>query len=116
MTHTPYIQFHPTDNPTHLSKVGNWVITFISDPDAQNTQLAITNVIPRQIQNELQVRKFIIENTQENQIWSIQEIECFDSALNQSLKLDLRSAQSEQFIQQLLAEFRRYDVEVSYIH
>ena len=51
MTHTPYIQFHPTDNPTHLSKVGNWIITFISDPDAQNTQLAITNVIPRQIQN-----------------------------------------------------------------
>lgn len=71
MVQTPYIQFHPSDNPTRLSKVGNWVITFISDHNAENTQLAITNVIPRQIQNELQVRKFIIENNQDAQIWSI---------------------------------------------
>lgn len=114
MTHTRYIQFHPADDPKHLSKVGNWVITFLSSPDADKTQLAITNVIPRQILDHLQARRFVIEDINDNQIWYVQSIECFDSAINQTLELNLDSQQAEQFIQQLLLEFGRYDVEVNF--
>lgn len=110
-----YIQFHPADNPTRLSKVGNWVITFLTNPNSEKTQLAITNVIPRQMQDELQARRFIIENTLRINTWSILLIECFDSTLNQTFELELGSRQAKQFIQQLLSEFDRYDVEVVFI-
>lgn len=114
MMHTRYIQFHPADDPKHLSKVGNWVITFLSSPDADKTQLAITNVIPRRILDHLQARRFVIENTNDSQTWCVQAIECFDSAINHTFELNLDSQQAEQFIQQLLLEFGRYDVEVTF--
>ncbi|RZG75786.1 hypothetical protein [Acinetobacter sp. WCHAc060025] len=114
MTHTRYIQFHPADDPTQLSKIGNWVITFLSDQHSNKTQLAITNVIPCQILETLQPRRFVIENMQTTQNWSIQSIECFDSTLNKTFELELDSYQAIQFIQQLLSEFERYDVEAVY--
>ena len=115
MTHAPYIQFHPADDPTQLSKIGNWVITFLTDQHSNKTQLAITNVIPCQIQETLQPRRFVIENMEMAQNWSILSIECFDSTLNQTSKLNLDSRQAQQLIQQLLSEFERYDVEALYI-
>ncbi len=110
-----YIQFHPADDPTHLSKVGNWVITFLTDQNSEKTQLSITNIIPRQIQDELQPRRFILENTLTINTWSIQLIECFNSTLNQTFELELGSQHARQFIQQLLFEFDRYDVEATFI-
>ena len=115
MTNIPYIQFHPADDPTHLNKVGNWVITFLTDQHSNQTQLAISNVIPRQIQETLQPRRFVIENMQTTQNWLIRSVECFDSTLNKTFELELGSYQAKQCIQHLLTEFGRYDVEATYI-
>lgn len=115
MAKTTYIQFHPADDPTHLNKIGNWIITFVTDQTTEKTQLAITNVIPRQVQADLQARRFVIENIETTHNWSIQSIECFNSALNQTTELELNTPQAKQFIQQLLSEFERYDVEATYI-
>lgn len=112
MSSVQSIQFHPADHPTHLSKVGNWVITFLTAQNDDMTQLAITNVIPRQVQDALQARKFIIEDTQIPEIWTIKSIECFDALNNHSFDLDLNSDQALLFIKQLLSEFKRYDVDV----
>ena len=43
-------EFDEFDNPMHLSKVGNWVFTFLSPQNQlDHIQLAMTNVIPRSI-------------------------------------------------------------------
>ena len=50
-----FFAFDAYDNPMQLSKVGNWVITFLSPKDQESQiQLAITNLLPRQISAHLQ--------------------------------------------------------------
>ena len=75
-----YLEFDAFDNPMQLSKVGNWVITFVSAADElEHIQLAITYVLPRQISDALQPRRILIEKTAYGHQWLISMIVCFDS-------------------------------------
>lgn len=111
-----YLQFEPFDNPMQLSKVGNWVITFLSPKDElKQIQLAITHVIPRQVSAQLQPRRIIIHSTEHEQHWLIQAIECFDSTRNQEIILNAADETAQQMLRSILQEFHKYDVDVSLI-
>lgn len=63
-----FLEFDAYDNPMQLSKVGNWVITFLSPKDQEHQiQLAITNVLPRQISAQLQPRRIVIQQSADAQ-------------------------------------------------
>ncbi|ATO20038.1 hypothetical protein BS636_10410 [Acinetobacter sp. LoGeW2-3] len=108
-----YLEFDAFDNPMQLSKVGNWVITFISAADDDHIQLAITYVLPRQISDALQPRRVLIEKTFHEHQWLIQTIECFDSQSNQEVQIAPSDELGQQTLQQILEEFGRYDVNVT---
>ncbi|KGT46335.1 hypothetical protein GW12_26210 [Acinetobacter sp. HR7] len=111
-----YLEFDAFDNPMQLSKVGNWVITFVSAADElENVQLAITYVLPRQMSDELQPRRVLIHKTENEQQWLIQYIECFDSQNNKEVQLPPSDELAQQTLQQILDEFDRYDVNVQLI-
>ena len=107
-----YLQFSPNDNPMHLTKVGNWVFTFLSDPSATWVKLAITSVIPRQQHTALQARRWIIEQTADAHIWQLQHLECYDAALQSDIYLDLNHTVALENIEQFIFECGKYDVEL----
>ena len=110
----PAFVFAPYDNPMHLSKVGNWVITFVSDVQAVQTTLALTYVIPRQQLEEIQPRRVLIQQslTQEH-LWTIQSIEYYNANTQQDHLLDLDSTLTEKILKEILQEFQKYDVEMT---
>jgi len=109
------LEFDPLDNPMYLKKVGNWVLTFLHAHDqVEKIQLAITNVIPRQADGSLQPRRIIIEQADQEHQWQINHIECFDSLENKEVLLNASEQTGGSIIQDLLSEFRKYDVEVMF--
>ena len=99
----------------HLSKVGNWIITFLSPKEElTHIQLAITHVLPRQICDYLQPRRLMMRSGPAAHYWEIESIECFDSRLNQDITLQLESAQAQQLIRTILQDFDRYGVNVNF--
>lgn len=111
----PVLAFDPLDNPMHLKKVGNWVITFISlDNQDSEIQLAITHVMPRQAINTLQPRRIIIKQTSDITQWNIKHIECFDGRLNQEVVLEASDSNAQHMIQNFILDLRKYDVEVKF--
>ena len=112
----PLLAFDPFDNPMHLSKVGNWVITFISPQDqVDNIQLAITYVLPRHISDELQARRIVISQTQDENRWRVEQIECYNSQLSSDQCIDLNSNLAQDILKALIGEFNKYDVSVEVI-
>lgn len=108
------LAFDPFDHPTQLSKVGNWVFTFLSSPEEMpDIRLAITNVMPRHISDELQPRRVIIHNTEDENIWQIEVVECFNSQTNQEVLFPAAAPQSQQVLNFIIAEFARYDVNLT---
>ena len=106
-----YLEFDAFDNPMQLSKVGNWVITFLDqNSNPEQVQLAITHVLPRQISDHLQPRRVIIHSCEQENLWEIETIECFDSKLNQELPFEPEAEIAQQVIADILKEFDRYDV------
>ena len=114
MNLTHCLHFSTFDNPTQLSKIGNWVITFLNTAENSPTQLAISNVIARQISNDLQLRTLHIQQTEQELVWQVLKLEYFDSAHAQMFEADLNTDLTQNFIQQLMHEFARYDVELRY--
>ncbi len=113
---TYFLKFDAFDNPMQLSKVGNWVITFLSPKEElTNIQLAITHVLPRQICEYLQPRRIIIHNCALENHWEIECIECFDSRVNQELSFQPSTPEALHVIETVLKEFERYDVCVNLI-
>lgn len=113
-----YLVFDAFDNPMHLSKVGNWIITFLSPKDEINTiQLAITYVLPRQISAQLQPRRVIIESQSQTnrEQWRVENIECYDSQTMQELHLSSNDPIGQQALEQIIQEFAKYDVNVNLI-
>lgn len=109
-----YLVFDAFDNPVHLSKVGNWVITFLSPKDQLDSiQLAITYVLPRHISDALQPRRVIINSTSNTEHWQIESIECYDSRTQQEVTLSSEDEVAQQALQQIMQEFAKYDVNVS---
>src|SRR5690606_41510079 len=87
-----YLEVPLADNPMYLQKVGNWVLTFLSATDElTNIQLAITSVLPRQVSDNLQPVRVIIHNTEVENRWLIQQIECYDSAHGKDEQFSCRS-------------------------
>ena len=110
----PAFVFAPYDNPMHLSKVGNWVITFASDAQAAQTILALTYVIPRQQSEEIQPRRLLIQQCLEKQhYWDIQTIECYNANMQQDQLLELNSPIAQQILKEIIQEFQKYDVEMT---
>ncbi|WP_312157392.1 hypothetical protein [Acinetobacter variabilis] len=109
-----YLEFDAFDNPMQLSKVGNWVITFLNPAEELDTiQLAITYVLPRQISDVLQPRRVLIQKSSIEHHWLIQTIECFDSGTNQEVHIRPADELGQQTLHQILDEFDRYDVNVT---
>lgn len=107
-------EFDEFDNPQHLSKVGNWVITFLTSAEqTEFTQLAITNVIPRQATQQLQPRRLIIEQKINENDWEILQLECFDGEHNQEIRVEISEPIAQKILQQFIAEFAKYDVHLS---
>ena len=109
----PAFVFAPADNPMYLSKVGNWVITFISDAQTQPVRLAMTYVIPRQQDHGMQPRRIEIEQATTPHAWDIQSLECYDAEQSKDTLLDVNSEQASEFFQNILLEFQKYDVEMT---
>jgi len=108
-----YLEFDAFDNPMQLSKVGNWVITFLSSAEEKTAvELAITYVLPRQVSTELQARRVLIQQTEIRNHWLVQGIECFDSQTNQEVYLAPDDEMAQRTLHQILEEFGRYDVDV----
>lgn len=106
-----FLEFDAFDNPMQLSKVGNWVITFLSPKEElENIQLAITYVLPRQANGELQPRRIMICKTSLENTWRIETIECFNSAQNTEVNFSPASQEAQQILQSAQNEFERYDV------
>lgn len=106
-----FLEFDAFDNPMQLSKVGNWVITFLSPKEElENIQLAITYVLPRQANGELQPRRIMICKTSLENTWRIETIECFNSAQNTEVNFSPASQEAQQILQSVQNEFERYDV------
>jgi len=111
-----FLEFDAYDNPMQLSKVGNWVITFLSPKDQEHqVQLAITNVLPRQISAQLQPRRIVIQQSADAQQWQIQQIDCFDSQTNQEISFQARDTIGQTVIQRVIQEFDKYDVSIQLI-
>ncbi|ALH95616.1 hypothetical protein [Acinetobacter equi] len=110
-----YLKFEPFDQPTQLSKVGNWVITFVSTKDDLTHILAITHVIPRQADQEIQIRRLVIQATNTENCWEILNIEAFNGILNQEVILNLQEEKTQQLILEILKEFNKYDVSIQLI-
>ncbi|WP_374573981.1 hypothetical protein [Acinetobacter sp.] len=110
-----FLEFDPLDNPMHLSKVGNWIITFLSPKEElTHIQLAIAHVLPRQICDYLQPRRLIMRSGPAAHHWEIESIECFDSSLKQDIMLQPENAQAQQVIHTILQDFERYGVSVNF--
>lgn len=108
-----YLEFDAFDNPMQLSKVGHWVITFMSPPEEiEHIVLAISSVLPRQLCEHLQPRRVLIQKSQIKHHWLIQGIECFDSTLKQELILRAEQATAQHILSTILEEFEKYEVNV----
>lgn len=108
-----YLEFDAFDNPMQLSKVGNWVITFLSPAEElELVQLAITYVLPRQLSESLQPRRVVIQKSSIEHYWLIQAIECFDSNTRQEISLSPEHITAQKTLKQILQEFEKYDVNV----
>lgn len=108
-----YLVFDACDNPMYLSKVGNWVITFLSPKEQiQQIELAITYVLPRQLSEALQPRRVIIQSSGNREQWLIQQIECYNSQNMQEISVTSDDAIGQQALNQIIEEFAKYDVDV----
>lgn len=107
-----YLDFSPFDCPTQLTKVGNWVFTFISSKEDVQHTLAMTNVIPRQVDHHIEIRRMLIQQTSVENRWEILTIEAFNGTINQELILNVSSHETIELIKEILKEFNRYDVEI----
>ena len=111
-----YLIFDAFDNPMHLSKVGNWVITFLSPKEQlEHIELAITYVLPRHISANLQPRRVIIHSHDNHEQWLVSHIECYDSSSLQEVSLSSDDPVAQQALQQIIQEFAKYDVHVQLI-
>lgn len=116
MTALHYLEFHPADNPMYLKKVGNWVLTFLSPKeDLTHIQLAITSVLPRQVSENLQPLRVIIDQTETENRWLIQQIICYDSTQGKDAIFSCEDAIGMKVIENMMQEFNKYDVEISLV-
>ncbi len=112
-----FLQFDPADNPMHLSKIGNWVITFLpAEITPNHVWLSISSVLPIQLSKQIQPRKIIIHQTDHPHLWQIDHMEYYDSATNTHILLENELTQMQNIAESLIAEFHRYDVELALIH
>lgn len=107
-----YFVFSEFDNPMYLSKVGNWVITFLSARDAAYTELSVTSVVPRQNQHILQPRRLVLLQSNEAHTWEIKSLECYNSETQCDELVELDSIEAQQTFQQIMQEFAKYDVDI----
>lgn len=106
-------EFDEFDNPMQLSKVGNWVFTFLSpQQQIKNIQLAITNVIPRHVNSPLQARRLVIESLDNENTWQLLQLECFDGETQKEVLLASEDMQTQEILEQILTEFSKYDVDI----
>lgn len=116
MTSLHYLEFHPADNPMYLKKIGNWVLTFLSpQQDLTHIQLAITSVLPRQVSENLQPLRVIIEQTEVENRWLIQQIICYDSTQGHDEIFSCDDAIGVKVIETVMQEFNKYDVKLNLI-
>ncbi|CAB1211890.1 hypothetical protein SFB21_0973 [Acinetobacter bouvetii] len=116
MTAFHYLEFHPADNPVYLKKVGNWVLTFLSPQDEKSdVQLAITSVLPRQVSENLQPIRVVIQQSEIENRWLIQQIVCYDSFQGKDEILNCADEMGIKVIQSIIQEFEKYDVEVNFV-
>jgi hypothetical protein len=109
------LEFDEADNPMYLKKVGNWVITFVNTPDEACVQLALSSVLPRSLDTQLQIRQVLIKQHNPFQ-WQVLELQCFDALTSQDFVLDLADKAALHSLQQILKEFERYDVIIRLIN
>ena len=106
-----FIEFDPADNPMQLSKVGNWVFTYLSPQEEfVNIQLALTSVLPRQINEYLQPRRIAIAKTEMDNRWSIDSIECYDSSTGKDVFFTAEDKMGQLVLEKLIYEFDKYDI------
>lgn len=110
------LEFDPFDNPMQLSKVGNWVFTFLNQAQtAAETRLGLTYVLPRQADQGLQIRRIVLENAGTESLWKIMSFECFNAVENKEINLHSTAPQALEQLQLILHEFERYDVNVNIV-
>jgi hypothetical protein len=110
-----YFKFDALDDPRYLKKVGCWLITYCN-PDCivDTSELAITNLIPCQVDQKLEIRKITIQPSCTNfELWKILGINGYDGTNNQEKKIKIESDECHHLIQQLIADFNKYDVEIT---
>ncbi|QIO06396.1 hypothetical protein [Acinetobacter shaoyimingii] len=109
------LEFNPLDNPMQLSKIGNWLITYLSaKEELDNIQLAISYVLPRHLNDRLQPRRIVIHKSQtSSHQWHIEQIECYDSTAQKEVLIEPNTTMWQEILENLIKEFRRYDVDVT---
>ena len=114
MNQIHFLRFSACDNPMQLNKIGNWVITFRDITECMPIQLAITHVIPPQISDHLQLRSLYLQQMQNSLDWQMIQLEYTENTQAKIISSDFNSSLTLNFIKQLIHEFKRYDVELSY--
>ena len=113
MSSLHYLEFDAADNPMYLKKVGNWVFTFLTaQAELSTIQLAMTSVLPRQVSEKLQPIRIIIEQTEIENRWLIQQVECYDSEQGKDERLSCNNEIGIKVIQSIIQEFKKYDVDI----
>ncbi len=108
-----HLLFDPVDNPMQFSKVGNWLITFLSPPeDLNDSCLALTYILPRQLSPRLQPQRIIIHRTANAHLWAIDYVECYDSQQQSTLSFAPHTAEAQCILNTLIQELNKYDVDV----
>lgn len=116
MAATHFLEFHPADNPMQLSKIGNWVFTFLNpENELVDIRLAISSVLTRQVGQYMQLRRICISKTDLDQRWLIDAIECYDSQTGQDLVFSAADEMGHAIMDSLISEFSKYDVPLQLI-
>ena len=92
------------------------MLTFLSPQDEKSdVQLAITSVLPRQVSENLQPIRVVIQQSEIENRWLIQQIVCYDSFQGKDEILNCADEMGIKVIQSIIQEFEKYDVEVNFV-
>ncbi|WP_273777057.1 hypothetical protein [Acinetobacter sp. GSS19] len=111
-----FIKFDPADNPMQLSKIGNWVMTYLSPEDELvNIRLAFTTILPQHISEHLQPLRICIAKAEADNHWQIENIECYDSQQGKDVHFHADDAMGQLVLDKLFHEFDHYDIPLTLI-
>lgn len=111
-TQTYLLEFDEMDHPAQLGKVGQWVITFSENPvNPHTTELKMTDVMPLQHDQGIQIRQLSIQHLNEH-LWKITQIQYQKEEMQSTNQSEIGHIQQLKLLNKIIENFRKYDVNI----